>query len=160
MAKVILEDLSGSVPVTVFAGLLEKISSWFAPGRAVLVTGIVRSDAAPGSAEPDAEGAGGPVQIIARDIQPLEGMREAAARELVLRVALPETLDDVFSSVKELLESAPGNVPVTFSIRRPGQFEARVQLARQLAIRPTPELTEGLERLLGHDAIHYRYGVP
>ncbi|MEO7919659.1 MAG: DNA polymerase III subunit alpha, partial [Thermoanaerobaculia bacterium] len=29
MAKVILEDLTGSVPVTVFASLLDKIGSWF-----------------------------------------------------------------------------------------------------------------------------------
>jgi DNA polymerase III subunit alpha len=159
MAKAMLEDLTGSVPVTVFASLLEKIGSWFAPGKAVLVTGTVRSSMSPGAGEPaEAEGALVPVEIIAREIQQLEGLREQSARQVVLVALIPETLDDVFVSVKELLQASPGNVPVSFELRRAGQFEARVKLAGQYAVRPTPELTVGLERLLGPRSVKYVYG--
>ena len=78
MAKAVVEDLTGSVPVTVFASLLERVGSWLAPGRAVLVTGTVRLSMAPGGGTHDAsegETAGVPVELIAREIQPLEGMR-------------------------------------------------------------------------------------
>src|SRR5512140_1513915 len=157
MAKAILEDLSGSVPMTVFASLLEKIGSWFAVERPVLVTGIVRSASGPGVPEPEGEG-GGPIEIIAREIQPLEGMRESAARELQLFATIPETIDEVFAGVRDLLQSAPGSIPVSISIRRPGHFDARIQLPAHLAVRPTPALTEGLSRLLGPKAVKYRPG--
>ncbi len=157
MAKAVLEDLSGSLPVTVFASLLEKIGSWLAVGRPVLVTGTIRSAAGPGAPEPEGEGRG-PVEIIAREIQPLEGMREAAARELQLFATIPETIDEVFTSVRDLLQSAPGSIPVSISIRRPGHFDARIQLPPYLAVRPTPELTDGLSRLLGPKAVKYRSG--
>jgi DNA polymerase-3 subunit alpha len=158
MAKAILEDLTGSVPVTVFASLLERIGSWFAPGRAVLVTGIVRSSMTPGIGEPvEAEGAAVPVEIIARDIQPLEGLREQSAREVLLVAAIPETLDETFASVKELLQTSPGNVPVFLELRRSGQFEARVRLDGRYAVKPTPDLTAGLEELLGPKSVRYGY---
>ncbi len=160
MAKVVLEDLTGTVPLTVFASLYEKISTWFGPGRAVLVTGTVRSATAPGAGEPMEGETAGPIEIIARDIQMLEGLREASAREVVLFAQVPETLDDTFGSVRELLENAPGTVPVKFRLRRAGQFEADIRVSPRLAVRPTPELTDGLERLLGPHAVRYLYSQP
>ena len=83
MAKAVVEDLTGSVPVTVFASLLERVGSWLAPGRPVLVTGTVRLSMAPGGGTHDpseGETAGIPIEIIAREIQPLEGLREQTAR--------------------------------------------------------------------------------
>ena len=98
-----------------------------------------------------------PVEIIAREIQALEGMREAAATELCLATPLPGTLDDTLASVRELLESSPGSVPVYLDVRRAGQWAVRVRTAGRLAVRPTPELTGGLERLLGPGAVRYVY---
>jgi len=157
MAKGVLEDLTGSVPVTIFASLLERLGAWLAEGKAVLVSGVVRSSAAPGAPEPEGEGAPVPVEIIAREIQPLEGMREASAIELKLFAPLPGTLDDTFASVREVLESSPGSVPVSLLVRRPGHWEATVRAARRLAVRPTPELSKGLERLLGPGSVKYVY---
>ncbi len=157
MAKGVLEDLTGSVPVTIFAALLERVGSWLSEGTPVLVSGVVRSSSAPGAPEPEGEGAPVPVEIIAREIQALEGMREAAATELCLATPLPGTLDDTLASVRELLESSPGSVPVYLDVRRAGQWAVRVRTAGRLAVRPTPELTGGLERLLGPGAVRYVY---
>jgi len=157
MAKGVLEDLTGSVPVTVFASLLERVGGWLAEGRPVLVSGVVRSSAAPGAAEPEGEGAPVPVEVIARDIQPLEGLREAAATELRLLTPVPGTLDETFASVREILESSPGSVPVTLEVRRSGHWEVKVRAAGRFAVRPTPELTQGLERLLGPGSVRYAY---
>ena len=94
MAKGVLEDLTGSVPVTIFASLLERVGPWLAEGRPVLVSGVVRSSSAPGAPEPEEGGGIVPVEIIAREIQALEGMREAAACEVRLTTPLPGTLDE------------------------------------------------------------------
>ena len=157
MAKGVLEDLTGSVPVTIFASLLERVGPWLAEGRPVLVSGVVRSSSAPGAPEPDGEGGNVPVEIIAREIQALEGMREAAACEVRLVTPVPGTLDETFASVREILESSPGSVPVSLEVRRPGHWEVTVRTAGRLAVRPTPELTRGLERLLGPRSVRYVY---
>jgi len=157
MAKGVLEDLTGSVPVTIFASLLERVGGWLAEGRPVLVSGVVRSSAAPGAAEPEGEGAPVPVEVIAREIQPLEGLRESAATELRLLTPVPGTLDETFASVREILESSPGSVPVTLEVRRAGHWEAKVRTAGRFAVRPTPEVTQGLERLLGPGSVRYAY---
>jgi DNA polymerase-3 subunit alpha len=157
MAKGVLEDLTGSVPVTIFASLLERVGPWLAEGRPVLVSGIVRSSSAPGAPEPEEGGGIVPVEIIAREIQALEGMREAAASEVRLTTPLPGTLDETFASVREILESAPGSVPVSLSVRRAGHWEVTVRTAGRLAVRPTPEITKALERLLGPGSVRYVY---
>ena len=76
----------------------------------------------------ETEGAQVPVEVIARDIQPLEGLREQSAREVLLVASIPETLDETFAGVKQLLQTSPGNVPVSFELRRSGHFEARIRL--------------------------------
>lgn len=157
MAKGVLEDLTGSVPVTIFASLLEKVGGWLAEGRPVLVNGVVRSVSAPGAPEPEGEGGPVPTEIIARDIQPLDGMREAAATGLRLVTPLPGTLDETLASVREILESSPGSVPVTLEVRRAGHWAVTVRAAGRLAVRPTPELTKGLEQLLGPGSVRYVY---
>ena len=158
MAKGVLEDLTGSVPVTIFASLLERLGPWLAEGKAVLVSGVVRSSSAPGAPElAEGEAALVPVEVIAREIQPLEGMREAAACEVRLYTPVPGTLDDTLASVREVLESSPGSVPVSLLVRRAGHWDVTVRAAGRLAVRPTPELTKGLERLLGPGSIRYIY---
>lgn len=157
MAKAVLEDLTGSIGVTVFASLFEKVCGWFGTGQAVLVNGIVRSAASPGAPEPEGEGVQGPIELIARELQPLEGLRESAACGIRLLASVPETLEETFHGVRQLLEGAPGPVPVTILVRRPGQFEAIVKLPPGLSVRPTPELTAGIEGLLGPGSVRYLY---
>jgi hypothetical protein len=118
----------------------------------VLVSGTIRSNVAPGTPEPEGE-AQIPLEVIAREIQPLEGMREASAREVRLFVMLSETLDDTLKRVRKLLEDSPGSIPVTLEVRRPGQYEARIQPSPRYAVRPSVELTNGLKQLLGDTAV-------
>ncbi len=161
MAKATLEDLTGSVPVTIFASLLEKVGGWLEAGKPVRVTGTVRGSFAPGAPAPE-EGEGGlaPVEIVAREIEPLEGLREQSARELLLVASIPETLDETFAGVKQLLEASPGSVPVSLELRRAGHFEAVVKLDPRYAVKPTPDLTARLEGLLGPKSVRYQYATP
>ena len=155
MAKATLEDLTGSIPLTVFASLYERIGAFFAAGRPVLVTGTIRSVSGPGA--PDGEGEGGgpvPVELIAREMEPLEGKLEASAREVQL-VATSETPDETLASLRRLLESSPGTVPVSLKVFREGEYEARIAVSPRLAVRPTPAFTDSLEKLLGPKAVRY-----
>lgn len=159
MAKAVVEDLTGSVPVTVFASLLERVGSWLAPGRAVLVTGTVRLSMSPGGGTHDAsegETAGIPIEVIAREIQPLEGMRENAAGEVRISPPNFDTFDEV--AMEEILRNNPGSIPVSLEMRRPGQFVTWLEKIKY--VRPTPEFTADLEKLLGPKSVRYSYPTP
>ncbi len=159
MAKAVVEDLTGTVAVTVFASLLERINGWFAPGKAILVTGTVRSSmqmgAAAASADHEGESASMPIEVIAREIQPLEGMKEQGARHVVVSPPNFDTFDE--TSFGEILRRFPGSTPVFLEMRRAGQFAAPLRLSSEFWIRPTPEFTASVETLLGPGSVRYAY---
>ncbi|MBL8115714.1 MAG: hypothetical protein JNK60_22745, partial [Acidobacteria bacterium] len=157
MAKLTLDDLTGSVPVTVFASLYEKVAGWLEGGRPILVSGIVRAAMAPGASDGSEEGAPVQVEIIAKEIQQLDGIREEKTREIRLMAPLAETTDETFLGVKRLLESSPGSTPVSLAVTKPGGYEARFNLPSKYAVRPSTALTDGLEKLLGPRSVRYVY---
>ncbi|MCC6128671.1 MAG: hypothetical protein IT186_01980 [Acidobacteria bacterium] len=89
------------------------------------------------------------VEIVARDVQPLRGLKEQMAREVRLSASLSEIFDDVFVTLKDRIAEAPGTVPVVIELRRPGQFHVALKAAGRYAVRPSPELTRQLVELLG-----------
>jgi DNA polymerase-3 subunit alpha len=159
MAKAVVEDLTGTVAVTVFASLLERITGWFVPGKAILVTGTVRSSmqigAGAASADHEGESASMPIEVIAREIQALEGMKEQAAREVRIEPQNFETFDE--AALIEILRKFPGSVPVLLELRRPGHFAARQKIDPRLWVRPTPDFTASMETLLGPGSVRYAY---
>ena len=162
MAKAVVEDLTGSVPVTVFASLLERIHGWLAPGKPVLVTGTVRSamqvGASAAASEHESESASIPIEVIAREIQPLEGMKEQAARHVVVAPSNFDTFDE--KSLGEILRRFPGSTPVFLEMRRAGQFAAPLKLSSEFWVRPTPDFTASMETLLGPGSVRYGYVPP
>ena len=159
MAKAVVEDLTGTVAVTVFASLLERINGWFAPGKAILVTGTVRSSMQIGggaaSGEHEGESSSMPIEVIAREIQPLEGMKEQGAREIRIEPQNFETFDE--ATLIEILRRFPGSVPVSLELRRPGHFAVLQKIDSRLWVRPTPEFTASMETLLGPGSVRYGY---
>jgi DNA polymerase-3 subunit alpha len=159
MAKAVVEDLTGTVAVTVFASLLERIAGWFAPGKPVLVTGTVRSSmqigAGAASSEHEGESASMPIEVIAREIQPLEGMKEQGARHVLVAPSNFDTFDE--KSLGEILRRFPGSTPVFLEMRRTGQFAAPLKLSSEFWVRPTPEFTASMEALLGPGSVRYGY---
>ena len=164
MAKAVVEDLTGFVPVTVFASLLERINVWLAPGKPVLVTGTVRSSmqiggvAAAAAEHAEGESANGPIEVIARDIQPLEGMKEQGAREVLIAPSNFDTFDEALMG--EILTRFPGSIPVFLEMRRSGHFAAPLKLSPRFWVRPTPEFTAAMETLLGANSVRYGYAPP
>jgi DNA polymerase III alpha subunit len=159
MAKAVVEDLTGTVAVTVFASLLERINGWFAPGKAILVTGTVRSSMQIGggaaSGEHEGESSSMPIEVIAREIQQLEGMKEQSARHVVVAPSNFDTFDE--KSLGEILRRFPGSTPVFLEMRRAGQFAAPLKLSPEFWVRPTPEFTTSMETLLGPGSVRYGY---
>ncbi|HET7452151.1 MAG TPA: DNA polymerase III subunit alpha, partial [Thermoanaerobaculia bacterium] len=144
MAKFLLEDTTGTVPVAVFSALYEKSGHLLEDDRPVLLTAIVR------------EG-GGSIELNVQEISPLDGLKDRRARALEIRLDLTLADENVLDRVHEKLRAHPGPVPVSLRLIRPGEFEATVKTNGTLSVAPSPMLTEEIRLLAGERAVRYVY---
>ena len=142
MLKAVLEDMTGSVPVAIFASLYERVESWVRADLPVLVTGTVRE-------------AGSAFEMTVQDITPLEGISERLARSMQIRVNLAFADEKVLARLKDSLKSHPGTTPVSIRLFRPGEFEATLKAADSMRIAPSPRLTSEIRALAGEDSVEY-----
>ncbi|HYV40245.1 MAG TPA: OB-fold nucleic acid binding domain-containing protein, partial [Thermoanaerobaculia bacterium] len=142
MLKAVLEDMTGSVPVAVFASLYEKVESWVQTDLPVLVTGTVRES-------------GPACELTVQEITPLEGISERLARCLQIRVNLAFADERVLARLKDRLKSHPGTTPVSIRLFRPGEFEATLKAADSMRIALSPGLTSEIRALAGEDSVEY-----
>jgi DNA polymerase III subunit alpha len=142
MLKAVLEDMTGSVPVAIFASLYERVEPWVTADLPVLVTGTVRES-------------GPAFEMTVQDITPLEGISERLARAMQIRVNLAFADERVLARLKDSLRSHPGTTPVSIRLFRPGEFEATLKAADSMRIAPSPSLTSEIRALTGEDSVEY-----
>ena len=142
MLKAVLEDMTGSVPVAIFASLYEKVETWVRPDLPVLITATVRES-------------GPSCELNVQEITPLEGISERLARGLQIRVNLAFADERVLARLKDRLKSHPGTMPVSIRLFRPGEFEATLKAADSMRIAPSPVLTSEIRALAGEDSVEY-----
>ncbi len=144
MAKFLLEDTTGTVPVAVFSAMFEKVGSLLEDDQPILLAAQVR------------EG-GNAVELNAQEILPLSGLKDRRARGIEIRLDLTLADEEVLSQVHERLRAHPGPVPVSLRLVRPGEFEATVKTNGTLSVAPSPALAEELRRVAGERAVRYLY---
>ncbi|HEX7183716.1 MAG TPA: DNA polymerase III subunit alpha, partial [Thermoanaerobaculia bacterium] len=142
MGRFVLEDLTGSLPVTLFANQLQQFGHLLADDLTVLVKGQVRER-------------GTDVELTVEDIEVLDklGVKPLAGVDLVLRETI--STGDMLR-LRDLLVEHPGEVPVTLQL----QLQDRVvRIAAQEAykIQPCPELQASIESLLGQGSVKERF---
>jgi DNA polymerase-3 subunit alpha len=146
MAFFTLEDMDGTVEVTVFPEPFRAAAACLRAREPVLVRGRVD------------DGDKGRV-ILAEDVRLLDGALAGGARGRnggepnACRVRVPATGDAAatLAAVRQALEAHPGGVPVFLHLLTPGQ-EVVVR-ARNVSVEPGPDLIARLEALLGAGAV-------
>lgn len=142
MLKAVLEDMTGSVPVAIFASLYERVESWVRADLPVLVTGTPRES-------------GPACELTVQEITPLEGISERLARSMQIRVNLAFADEEILARLKDSLTSHPGTTPVSIRLFRPGEFEATLKAADSMRIALSPRLTSEIKALAGEDSVLY-----
>ena len=142
MLKASLEDTSGSIAITIFASLFEKVGAWVRADLPVLAMATVRES-------------GGALELTIQDLTPLEGIRERRARELEIRVNLAFADESVLARLQERLRASPGPTPVSIRLVRPGEFEATLRASASMSIAPSPRLTSEIQALAGEGSVAY-----
>ncbi|HVT19221.1 MAG TPA: DNA polymerase III subunit alpha [Thermoanaerobaculia bacterium] len=160
MGRFVLEDLEGSLPVTLFANQLQQFGHLVVDEAAVLVRGQVRDR-------------NGDVELTVEEIVPLgqAPARRLAAVELALDPALggngskgangdhgdcEDRIRDLLRDLRHLLNQHPGDVPVTLALSLPG-CKVSIAAEERCKVAFGPELAAAIESLLGPGSVHERY---
>jgi DNA polymerase-3 subunit alpha len=142
MGRFVLEDLEGSLPVTLFASQLEKFGHLLSDDALVLVKGQVR------------ERGGTDIEITVEEIVPVTNLGPV---ELVLEPARIST--SAMLKLSDLLKEHPGQVPVTLQLRL---ADCTVWIAPRDTYKVDfgPELEASIEGLLGHGCVRSSRRLP
>jgi len=145
MGRFVLEDLEGSLPVTLFASQLEKFGHLLSDDAVVLVKGQVRER-------------GSDFELTVEEIVPVTNLGPTLAKvELVFQPSSVST--KTMLNLSNLLKEHPGDIPVKLCIELPEQT-VWITPKETYKIDFGPELATSIEGILGHGSIRESYLGP
>jgi DNA polymerase-3 subunit alpha len=144
MGRFVLEDLQGSMAVTLFANQLQQFGHLVADEAVILVKGQVRDrNDRPGDAE-----------LTVEEIVPLERLRTRQLAGLDLVVA-PDLPTAELLRLRDLLYHHPGTVPVTLHVQLASRT-VRIAAQDNCKVEVGPELATAIEAILGPGSVRER----
>jgi DNA polymerase-3 subunit alpha len=137
MAILKLEDLEGAVELLVFPQAFQRISRHIQPNTVVLVRGrLSLKEEAP--------------KIIVNDIFPMDEIHKLIGS---ININLSGLRENLFESLKTLLATAPGKVPVYLHFDTPTKSRVQMVVGNGLFVDPQDNLIRDIENLLGEERI-------
>jgi len=140
MARFVLEDLSGRIPVTLFASQTEQFGHLLEEEAVVIVRGEVRER-------------GSEKELAVEEIRSLEKAAGAPTLEVTIDGSASERQ---LRELKDLILEHPGKSPVRLNVRNGGEATQLVTL--KLTVDPSQR--PAIERLLGAGSVKEHHGAP
>ena len=141
MAFVTLEDLKGSVDVTVFSSIFERSAQLLRGQVPILLKGKL-------------ERAEDTVKILAAEIVSLSQGKEMFTKSIHFRLAIPELNNDKLNRLKEILQLNKGNCRSYLHLIIPNQSETIISLPDDLMVNPSDFLIEQVQEIFGSNTIY------
>jgi DNA polymerase-3 subunit alpha len=136
-----LEDMRGSVELLVFPQALQQLQGVLKADAALLIKGRVRHEE---NSRP---------KVVVSEAKPLEAAANGAKPELLIRINLERSGDNVVEEIENLLAASPGDHPVIFELTRPGDFRTRLRPRRVRTVRADDKLLAQLRALCAEEAV-------
>jgi DNA polymerase-3 subunit alpha len=137
MAILKLEDLDGVVEALVFPRAFQRISSYIQPNTVVLVEGTLNlKEETP--------------KIIVNDMIPVDEVYKMISG---VKINLSGIRENVFDSLKEILSSSRGNIPIYLHLDTPAKSKIQVIVGDGLYVAPSEKLIQDIESLLGEERL-------
>jgi DNA polymerase-3 subunit alpha len=140
MAFVTLEDMHGSLELTVFSTLYATVSEILVEDRAVLVQGKIEKDE-------------NSLKMIAESIIPVEKAEETWTATLHIHIDANRIDRDILTKLKTLLQQYPGSCRTYISLQGPEGALTVIELPETLKLRAGPDLERKVNGLLGYSAV-------
>ena len=142
MAIVTLEDLDNFVGVLVFPTAYRKAPELIKEDSMVYVRGRINLR----EEEP---------KIVAEDIIPLEKVKEAFTKSVLIKMATTGLQEQTMERIKEVIQKHKGKVPVFVDLISPEGRKIRLSTDTNLAVFPDDELIGEMEEVVGSGNIKF-----
>ncbi|MHC4505076.1 MAG: DNA polymerase III subunit alpha, partial [Planctomycetota bacterium] len=139
-ARVVLEDLLGSVEARIFSRTLETCRELLAVDRVVFLAGRV-------------DGAGNEPALLVNEVIPFEEAPRRLTGRAVVRLTEEELEDELIDDVIDVIKGSPGKVEVYFRVERASAPGVLIRAGNGLTTGPGEELARDLEAVLGADRL-------
>ncbi|HTY44544.1 MAG TPA: DNA polymerase III subunit alpha, partial [Patescibacteria group bacterium] len=137
MAILKLEDLEGAVEGLVFPATYQKVSRYLQAGTVVLLKGRLNlREETP--------------KIVVNDLFPIEQVYKLITG---LNINLSGLRENLFESLKELLATSHGRIPIYLHLDTPSRSRVQVVVGDGLYVEPNEKLIQDIEALLGEDRL-------
>lgn len=137
MAILKLEDLEGAVEILVFPKTYSKVSRYLQQNSVVMVTGVLNlREETP--------------KIIANDLFPMDEIYKQISN---ISINLSGIKENLFQSLKTLLEAHSGRVPVYLHLDTPTKTRVQMVVGDGLYITPSYKLIQEIVNILGEDKL-------
>jgi len=143
MAYVELEDLTGTIEITVFPDLYRNNMMFISPETELIFKGRLE-------VEEETK------KMIATEVILLQDARETLSQQLKVHIYLPGMENDKINRLKSIIEQYRGDCNLTFVLRKPEQFTADFRPAENFRVRPTRDFVFALEQLLGPNCVEWQ----
>ena len=142
MALVTLEDLQGTVEVTLWPEIYQASADILATDEPILVKGTVDSvDNVP--------------KVIAKEILPLSEAKNHWKGKIHVQIRTPGLEKEMMVSIKNVLSGHPGTNPLLVHFIFPDSKTGIRTVAADMKVRPSDEVIREVEDLLGENSIYF-----
>jgi len=155
MGFVTLEDLTGSVEITVFSDIYTSASGLLKSDDPLFVTGKLEKGEKGCKLlvmKPQQNNGRKFQQVAFGDIRLLRDAQAQNTTRVRLALRLPELSPDKLMPLKELLEQHPGNLPVQLQFEIPNRSRTIIKLPDNLKVTANEEFRVAVERCVGYNA--------
>ena len=141
MAFVTLEDMNGSVELTVFSSLYTSAAYLLSGDAAIMVQGEVQKD-------------DNAVKILADTIIPIENAEETWAATLHVSLEFPYTSEEILQQLQEIMSRHAGTCPAFLHLNNPAdRTQIIISLPERLKVKVSNGLKRDIHSLLGYAAV-------
>lgn len=137
MAILKLEDLEGSVELLVFPRAYQKVSRYILPNTVVLVKGIL-------NLKEDTP------KVLVNDLFLFDDIYRLITG---MSINLSGLRENVFATLKEMLSSSRGSVPIYLNLDTPAKSRVQLVVGENFYVSPSERLIEDIEGLLGEERL-------
>jgi len=140
MAFVAIEDLHGSVEVTIFSSVYAKVYDLLIDDNPIIVQGQLQKDE-------------NSIKILADTVIPMEKAEETWSAGIRFNIDVDRTDKTLLVQLHEVLKRHPGSSKGYVHLLNPGKTETIIALADTLRLKAGSPLTKEVNGLLGYKAV-------
>ena len=143
MAFIVLEDLEGSVEVTVFSDLYAQSGDLLQEGEPLLITGTREGDA-------------DNPKVLAQEIYHIDEVPRHLSNGLHIRINTAGVAVNQISELKQILKNHKGKQPVTLHVIIPQRTETIIHIP-SIKVDPSDDFVGLIRETFGHTALSFEW---